>query len=58
MGVEEIRDPVGDVVSDQADSFDAVDAAFGGFIGVPVLESVPATGSTWASRPRVTTTST
>ena len=36
--VEEIGDAGGDVVADQAHAFDAVDAAFGGFVGVPVLE--------------------
>ena len=34
-----IRDPGGDVVADQAHAFDAVDAAFGGFVGVPALET-------------------
>ncbi len=36
--VEEIGDAGGDVVADQAHAFYAVDAAFGGFVGVPVLE--------------------
>ena len=31
-------DPTGDVVADQAHPFDAVDAAFGGFVGVPDLD--------------------
>ena len=34
-----IRDARGDVVADQAHAFDAVDAAFGGFVGVPALET-------------------
>ena len=36
--VEEICDPVGDVVADQPHPLDAVDAAFRGFVGVPVFE--------------------
>ena len=37
--VEKFGDAVCDVVADQAHAFDAVDAAFGRFVGVPVLEA-------------------
>jgi hypothetical protein len=37
--VEEIGGAGGDVVAGQAHPFDAVDAAFGGFVGVPVFEA-------------------
>ncbi len=39
LAVEEIGDAGGDVVADQAHAFDAVDVAFGGFVGVPVFEA-------------------
>ena len=34
-----VRDLGGDVVADWAHAFDAVDAAFGGLVGVPALEA-------------------
>jgi hypothetical protein len=40
----EIGDARGNVVADQSHSFDSVDAAIGGFIGVPVLELDPGYG--------------
>ena len=54
----ECFDPAGDVMADQTHAVDPVDAAFGGFVGVPDLDRVPPAGSTRASRPRTMTRST
>jgi hypothetical protein len=38
-GGVQVGDAGGDVVADQPHTFDAVDAAFGGFVGVPSTNS-------------------
>jgi len=50
-------DAGGDVVAHEAHAFDAVDAALGGFVGVPALDAGAVERLDVASRPRVMTTS-
>jgi hypothetical protein len=56
--LEQCVDPGADVVPGEPHALEAVDAAFGRFVGVPVSSGTPAGTSTVASRPRVTTRST
>jgi len=37
-GVDNLADPAGDVVADEAHAVDSLTAAFGGFVGVPDLD--------------------